>query len=454
MLAHRPSAVWLRLVAGTFALAGLLALTACGGGEGAPNNPFEPGPVLPAPLTVLPGVSTVYSRTPATLTVSGGVPPYLAFSSNSAVLPVAQTVSGSTVLLVPNDVADNTTVVVTIQDAAGTTATAGVTVSPAPLLPNLVTITPNNDCPGSPQNLGGALCSGGTGTAAVRLTGPGGGALPNRQVRFDVVAGNFALQSSNPATPLVSTLTVVSDVNGSAVVGIAVPVNAPTQIGVLRATDVTTGNSVTGQFTITQVTDGTTVLSVIPANITITGPLQNVCSAGVTVSYFIFGGTPPYRVTFPIPGGLTLLNSTVNESGGHFDAITNGACLDNIPFAITDATGRTIPDGAAPRITNAPGTVAPPAPTPPAALQVAPSTIAQPSGCAGKTFTFLVVGGTPPYSAVVSPGGVGITLTGTNPYVVTYAGSVPTTTNSVLAISDSSGQSVTATITCTASAGP
>src|SRR6266508_4499685 len=139
MSGHRLIAASLRLVAGMFALAGVLALTACGGGSGAPNNPFTPGPATPPALSVLPSAATVYSRTPATLTVVGGVAPFFAFSSNSAVLPVAQAVPGNTVLLVANDVADTTSVTITIQDAIGQRATAAITVSPAPLLPNLVT---------------------------------------------------------------------------------------------------------------------------------------------------------------------------------------------------------------------------------------------------------------------------------------------------------------------------
>ncbi len=56
----------------------------CGGGSGAPNNPFAPGPPVIGPLFVLPPAATVYAHTPATLTVSGGAPPYSAFSSNTA----------------------------------------------------------------------------------------------------------------------------------------------------------------------------------------------------------------------------------------------------------------------------------------------------------------------------------------------------------------------------------
>ena len=83
---------WLRPTLALCALAGLLALGGCGGGSGAPNNPFAPGPVAVGPLFVLPPTAVVYSHTPATLQVSGGKPPYQAFSSNSAVLPVAQNV--------------------------------------------------------------------------------------------------------------------------------------------------------------------------------------------------------------------------------------------------------------------------------------------------------------------------------------------------------------------------
>ena len=90
---------WLRPTLALCALAGLLALGGCGGGSGAPNNPFAPKPVIPGPLFVLPPTAVVYSHTPATLQVSGGALPYQAFSSNSAVLPVAQNVDTGVVVL-------------------------------------------------------------------------------------------------------------------------------------------------------------------------------------------------------------------------------------------------------------------------------------------------------------------------------------------------------------------
>ena len=181
MTETRLPAAWLRPLLGLFAIAGVLALSACGGGSGAPNNPYAPGPAAPGPLTVLPPAAVVYSGVPATLTVTGGTGPYFAFSSNSAVLPVTQSVPGNTILLLGSNVAADTDVEITVQDATGATAKSVVTVRPAPLLPNLITITPNGDC-----SVGTSLCSGGTGTATVVVTAPGGGGIAGRPVRFDV----------------------------------------------------------------------------------------------------------------------------------------------------------------------------------------------------------------------------------------------------------------------------
>jgi hypothetical protein len=404
MTEYRSNGAWTRAFAAPLALMAALALSACGGGSGAPNNPYAPGPVVPAALQVLPANSTAYVGVPATLTVTGGVPPYRAFSSNPSILPVSQAVAVDTILLLANAVVGDTTVNITVQDAVGTPIIAVVVVKAAPLLPNLITIKPNTDCPA------GNLCAGGTGTATVVVTGPGGAGIPARQVRFDVVTGDFAIQSSDPAQPLVRTLTVASDQFGNAIVGLAIPVGAVTQIGVIRATDVTTGNQVTGQFTIQQITSGAAILSMIPSgNTTITGPLKDVCSAGVRVTFYIFGGTPPYDVRVPFPDAVFISGVPVLTNGGSFTVTTNGSCFDAMPFAVTDATGRTIPAGSSPTLTNAVGTVVPPtAPTPPAPadLGVAPSTInVLGLSCNGVTVQFVVTGGTQPYngSIVINP---------------------------------------------------
>jgi|SRR5450631_340918 hypothetical protein len=391
MARYEMSATLLRPALALLAVAGLLTLGGCGGGSGAPNNPFAPKPVTPGPVSVFPPALTVYTNTPATLTVSGGAPPYQAFSSNNSILPVSQAVSGSTVVLLPGPVTANTVAIVTIQDSIGQTAASTVTVSPAPIF-NTLTVTPARTACGT-----NAVCSGDTATALVQVLGPGGAGVPNRQVRFDVVTGAYGILTTNPAAPLVPTLTVVSDNNGNAQVILQAAVNAPTQSAILRATELTTGNSVTAVFTIVQVTSGAAILSVVPATATITGPDTATCSAGFRVDYFIYGGTPPYHVSSTFPNSVTLINPIVNFAGGSFTAITNGACVNPLVFTIVDATGRQTTA----TLINQVGTVAPPTPPAPP-VAVTPGTMSIAS-CLGKTAIFTLSGGVAPYN-VVSPG--------------------------------------------------
>jgi hypothetical protein len=444
MTETRLPAAWLRPLLGLLAIAGTLALSACGGGSGAPNNPYAPGPAAPGPLVVLPPDATVYSGVPTTLTVTGGVAPYFVYSSNTAILPVTQSVAGNSVLLLAANVGTDTPVTITAQDAAGTTATSTVNVRAAPLLPNLITITPNGDCA-----VGGSLCSGGTGTASVVVTGPGGGGLSGRQVRFDVVFGSYALQTKNPGIPLASTFTTTTDESGNASVGIQVNVNAPTQIATLRATDVTSGNQVTGNFLIQEVTDGGQILSVIPTGtVTIDGPDATTCSSGVVVQYYIYGGTPPYKVAATFPGVVGLGGVPVLTNGGSFTATTIGSCFVNMQYAISDATGRTIPGGSSPLLTNEVGKVtAPPAST----MTVSPSTISN-NACTGKTFQLVVVGGTPPYSVTAAPS-TGVIVTSpvlASGVPVPVSGLLTGSGATVITFVDSSApaKSASSTITC------
>ena len=60
------------------------------------------------------------------------------------------------------------------------------------------------------------------------------------------------------------------------------------------------------------------------------------------LDYYIFGGTPPYRIVVNFPNAVTLVNAVVNTNGGCFDAITNGTCFTGLTFAIVDANGRTL----------------------------------------------------------------------------------------------------------------
>ena len=134
-------------------------------------------------------------------------------------------------------------------------------------------------------------------------------------MRFDVVQGNYSISSTAPGQPLVQSTTVTTDQNGNATVRLVVPANAATQIATIRATDVTGGSSVVGQFTIAQFVDGSAVLTVIPTGVTtFTGPDTTQCSSGGQATFYVFGGTPPYTVATNFPSAVTISGAPVQRS--------------------------------------------------------------------------------------------------------------------------------------------
>jgi hypothetical protein len=241
--------------------------------------------------------------------------------------------------------------------------------------------------------------------------------------------------------------------------------NAPTQPGLLRATELTTGNQQTAQFTIVQTINGQAVLSVVPDTATITGSDTATCSSNFRIDYYIYGGTPPYTVVSTFPGAVTLVNSTVLAPGLPFSAITNGTCVNPLTFSIRDAIGLQTTA----TLNNIPGTTAPPAPPPPAPANVTitPSSYTPTADgtftCPGP-FTFVVQNGVPPYNVAVSPpaGQLPVTpvpsVVTTSPGTTTVSGlkspSGPTgasfTYNIVVGDSSSPQTFDTAKITCTA----
>lgn len=431
MPGNRLSA-WLRPLLTLAALAGVLSLAGCGGGGGAPNNPYEGGA---GPLTITPGVATAYSGNAFIFTVTGGSQPYTVVSSDQAALPVVGTLDGNTLVVVPANVGADTAVTLTVRDTQGQTTAAAVTVKPALLLPASITITGNPTCGPS----GADLCSGQDGTASVQVTGPAGAPLAGREVRFDVVQGTFSLSSTAPGQPLVQSLLVTTDQNGTAAVRIVVPVNAATQIATIRATDVAGGSSVVGQFTIAQFVSGTGVLSVIPTGVTtFTGPDTTRCSSGASATFFIFGGTPPYTVGTNFPGAISISGAPVQNSGGAFTITTNGTCFTGLTFAITDATGRTLLTP--PTASNVFGTAAPP----PAPLVITPTSRTCQAGVTNN-FDFLVTGGTGTFNAILNPSVSAPTVTAGVVHVTIPA---PATAGTYT-LTVSSGSAIrTATITC------
>jgi hypothetical protein len=311
-----------------------------------------------------------------------------------------------------------------------------VNVTPAPLLNSFTFVPSGGDC-------GNDLCSAQTGTARVVALGAAGVPLVGRQIRFDVVYGPVAFLTNNPVSPQAQTITVVTDNAGVAQVGVQALTNATTQPAQIRATDVTSGNVQIANFTVVNSTTVTqSPIVVIPNTANITGPDSATCSSGFRIDYYVYGGTPPYTVQSTFPQGVSLQNNFVGASGGFFSAITNGTCVNPLQFTISDAAGKQTTA----ELQNVPGTTAPPAPS---ALVVAPTSVTA-TACGGKTFNFVVSGGTPPYNIIASPA----PPTVVTPQTLNNAGAVAVTnvglgaTTITFLDSGAPKQQFSATITC------
>ena len=434
---------WLRRTLTLVGLFGVLTLAGCGGGSGSPNNPYVPPPVSPI-LSVQPTNLIAYSGVPTTVTITSGQGPFTVFTSDASALPVTQNVPGTTIVVLPSQVGVDTAVTLTVRDAFGATALVGVSVKASPILNALSFAPSGTDC-------GPGLCSGQTGTATVTATGAAGVPLVGRSIRFDVVYGPIGITTTNPGTPVAQTLTLVTDGKGVATVGIVAVTNSATQPAQIRATDVTSGQQQIANLTVVNSTIAAqSPLVIIPATATITSAYSTSCSTGYRVDYYIYGGNPPYMVASSFPTGVTLVNSLVPKSGGFFEAITNGSCVDPLTFTIVDSAGKQITAS----LVNKPGTSTPPAPPP---LVVSPGAVAT-NNCSGKTFTFLITGGSAPYNAYVASyaGASAPTLTpnvvpasgGT--FTVTFTAPEPINGTTTIVVGDATvpQQSVTATIAC------
>jgi hypothetical protein len=394
MKENRPTAAWLRTLASFVALAGVMALSACGGGSGAPNAVLNPSAV-----SLLPEELVAYEGTPATLTISGGKAPFTIASSNQSVLPLSQPVNGSSIPLLPNNVDADTPVTITVRDSTGASATSAVTVKRAPLINTLTLKADNFDtrCPNdrigssTPTDAQGStwLCSGQTGTVGVRLKTTVGAGISGRLVRFDVVQGDFHLFTNGAGQPetFAQTYTVSTDQDGNAVTRVRADPSAHQQLVIVQATDVITGTFVRGIFVVQAV--DSVVLFIVPDTVTIKGPDTQTCSTGVATTFFIYGGQPPYIVSNSFPQFMLLSQTSVAPRGGGFTVTTLGGCFDTLPISVTDAVGHT----GTVILSNVLGTLAPPTSTTPIPINVTPSPIPF-LGCSASTNVVATGGGT------------------------------------------------------------
>ena len=378
--AHRLS--WLSSLV-TAAFLGLMTLlSGCGGGGATAGN------VTPDPLVVSPSAAVAYHGNPVTLYITGGTKPYTVTSGNSALINVPNSVSGSTVIFDASNVAADTDAILTVLDAKGVTAISTITVKPS-VINNTLAVTPDPASPGT--GCGTAVCSGLMATVSVQLQNMAT-PLVGRNVRFDVVQGDFQFITNPGATTFADTITTTTDQNGNANVRLRANVNAPTQYAILKVTDVDGGSVLQTTFTIAQYTDGTGILSVVPPTQTIQAYYKGDCSSGVSVDYIIHGGTPPYTVQSTSTGVATVSPGTVLTNGAGFTATTHANfCPGTATIDIRDATGRVIQA----TLENKEGTHDVTSVTP-AFFVTAPATL---NVAVGSTPSYAIGGGTSPYYA-------------------------------------------------------
>jgi hypothetical protein len=418
----------------------LSLLAGCGGGGA--KDPFDTGPAAPA-LVVNPTSLNVYSNLPTVVTISSGVGPFQVFSSDSVVLPVTPVVSGSLVTLVPSNVPTDTDVTVTIQDALGRRELVLVKVKPATLV-GAVSVEPvsNSTCGSGSQGGPVPVCSGETATVKVTVRNANTSVIPNRQVRYDVVYGDFRfVTDANGANPS-TTVTLVTDQNGVANALIKTGGTAVSQAALIRVTDLVSGNRVDATFTIVQKIDGTAVLSVVPGGYTSKGFLKGECG-GSSGDFLVYGGRPPYTARSSLlavrlsVGGIVADPVVIAASGGRFTASTAlQACAGyESNIVVTDADGRNV------TVTykEEEGTNTLPAPS---TLRVSPSAVTFNSCATARSVNFSVIGGTTPYVVRVNrPADATVTNT--------TVALLPGTSGEVkIEVTDSQSNQATATITC------
>jgi hypothetical protein len=279
----------------------------------------------------------MYSELPTTFIITGGNGSYLVTSSDQAALPVSGSFSGGSGLtLVPNQVAADVPVKLTIRDTGSSTpATADLTIKPR-TLSNVVTITPS-----ASQSVvcGTAVCAGGDAEVKVTLS-QAGLPLRGREVRFEVVSGEFRIITSAAGLPEVLSLsgTTFSDESGTARMRIRVLNDAISQTDLIQITDVTSGSTQRASFVVAPSSNAP--LNAQPSTISFKSVIAGICASGLRADVIVFGGRPPYSISQP--GTFDVFPTVVDRSGGRFTVISKGQCTDGSQIAVVDSGGATV----------------------------------------------------------------------------------------------------------------
>ena len=306
-------------------------LTACGGGSS--GNPSRP----PFQLQLIHS-GVAFSGDTYEIRISGGQAPYSFQSSNEYVISDKNIDSqgDDRLYLVPSAVDSEVMVELIITDKNKTSAAAMITVRPSYLYPGNIYVTPDDGAPEECSSQGtsvgvetegyASICVGASGTAQVVLRTSDGVSVANREIRFEWAGGEYYFPDSTAYDQ--KSITEFTDSTGKASVRITARSNAKTHLAFIKATEVSSGQSVRHAFMIT-----TQALSVFPTEITIQVP--GCASVSDTIS--VFGGQPPYTV---IAGdGITASPSVIPEVGGSSRLTTTAGWCFDVDILVRDSAG-------------------------------------------------------------------------------------------------------------------
>jgi hypothetical protein len=387
-----------------------------------------PAPVVdPTRITILPETATAFSGVPITFVISGGTGSYIVTSSNQTVIPISGAISGNTVTVVPNFVSQDTTVQLTVRDSGTTPVqTANVTVKPI-TINNTVTITPS---PSQSASCGTSVCAGGDAEVKVVLA-VNGIPLTNREVRFDVVSGDFRIITGSVAGIETLSLsgTAFTDATGTARIRVRVLPEATSQTALLRITDVTVGAVLQTSFGIAPA--AAVALNAQPQALQFTGTDSNTCASGISADVIVTGGRPPYSISSPAAFSVNPL--ILGHSGDRFTVTATGQCTSSTNIAVVDSAGTSV--------TVTASNVVGPARTVPAFV-VSPQSVTL-TDCNG-TATVALAGGTGSYFGAAGSNLIFVGTAGNFGFIRRQAGDATGVTTVNAAFSDGqSAQSVT-----------
>jgi hypothetical protein len=416
-----------------FALASAFLLASCGGGGATTTAVDNPG------VQILPPTATWYAGAPNTLTITGGEPPFTLTSSEPQLISLPSPTSSRTITVIPN----NPSVIdAGIPTGGLPVRTVDIRVHSANGSDNLATIkVAQNFLTGYGFTFGASTCQGGVSPCAGGETTiifdatTNGLILQDRVFRIERVRGPFQFVDPLNSNNQTDVINVVSDHQGRFTAVIRVAAGIPTQVGVIKITDVQSGANVLEVFNISGL-PATGALTIIPDTVTLTGPNGTICGFG-TFDVLVFDGATPYSALCSNPQ-IQVVNPTSTSQPGRFtfNVGASTTCLAEENCVIQDAFGA--------RTTVSISTVKGTTPTPPK-LDVSPTTFTLACGTSGAV---TVVGGTGSYTVNSSHPRVTASVSG-NTITVTRlsadgapAGTFPSTAT----ISVTDGSSVASTV--------